>query len=69
MNEAFDVIDLNTERSHGTYDSLEEALGCIAYDHLRYWEIWRGNTLVAYRYRGMVLPAAQGLFQSSTRKK
>lgn len=32
--------------SHGTYDTLEEARGCVEFDRLRYYEIWDADELI-----------------------
>jgi hypothetical protein len=42
----YEVIDLTelvaSERSHGTYATLEEACGCVEFDRLEFWQIWYG---------------------------
>lgn len=49
----YEVINLRTKASHGQYDTLGEARGCIAYDNLTAWEIWSLNdTIVDYRDPG-----------------
>lgn len=46
----FEVMNLKTHRSHGVFDTKDEALGCVAYDRLISWQIWRnGSVLVAER--------------------
>lgn len=53
----YEVINLNIDPStpwshelgsisHGTFDTIEEARGCVSFDKLTYWEIWRGDTIV-----------------------
>jgi hypothetical protein len=44
----YEVIDLDTEESHGIYDTLSEARGCVQFDRLRAYAIWRG-----YHTRGI----------------
>ena len=34
------VINVETGESHGDYDTPEEARGCVAFDHIKVWEIW-----------------------------
>ncbi len=44
----FEVFDLgpDTMPSHGTYATLEEARGCVAFDGLRNYSIWHGDARV-----------------------
>jgi hypothetical protein len=42
----FDVINLDTDKSHGLYDSLERARGCVEFDGLTAYQIWRGDNLI-----------------------
>ena len=42
----YEVIDLETGDSHGLYDCLGEARGCVRYDRLTAYQIWRGNVRV-----------------------
>lgn len=44
----YEVIDLNTDESHGEFDSLAEARGCVAYDRLTNYSIWCGNIRVEH---------------------
>lgn len=39
----YEVINLDTDESHGVYETLEEARGCVAFDKLRAYSIWRGE--------------------------
>ena len=39
MNTTFEVINLDTDESHGTYETLEQARGAVRYDRLRAFEI------------------------------
>jgi hypothetical protein len=39
----YEVIDLDTDESHGLYPSLDEARGCVEFDKLRAYQIWRGH--------------------------
>ncbi len=53
----FEVIDLKTKKSHGKYETLAEAKGCVLYDRLTEWEIWQEgimncNSVVAYKDSG-----------------
>lgn len=36
----FEVFNLDTDESHGVYDTLEEARGAVRYDKLRAYSIW-----------------------------
>lgn len=38
----YEVINLETDTSHGIYDSLELARGCVEFDRLSTYSIWRG---------------------------
>lgn len=40
----FEVIDLNTDESHGKYATLEQARGCVEFDRLRAYSIWNNAT-------------------------
>lgn len=42
MYEVFDVSNDRRE-SHGTYDTLGEALGCVDFDRLEAWEIHKNQ--------------------------
>jgi hypothetical protein len=49
----YEVINLRNHKSHGKFDTLDEAKGCVLYDRLAAWEIWAVgpmfiNTVVAY---------------------
>ena len=37
----FEVINLHTGESHGEYETLEQARGCVAFDRLDAYQIWR----------------------------
>jgi len=43
----FEVIDRTNGTSHGNYETLEEARGCVAFDKLTNYEIWQGDHIVA----------------------
>ncbi len=46
----YEVINLKTKKSHGTFDTEAEARGCVQYDRLKAWEIWRTDSvIIAYR--------------------
>jgi hypothetical protein len=38
--EKYEVINLDTDESHGLYETLEEARGAVRYDKLRAYSIW-----------------------------
>jgi hypothetical protein len=61
----YEVINLDTDESHGEYDSLEQARGCVRFDRLRAYQIWSGNLRVenCEPYDGDDDRAAQGLGQ------
>jgi hypothetical protein len=40
------VIDLSTGESHGDFESIEEAMGCVAYDRLTRFQVWNGDILL-----------------------
>lgn len=42
----FDVIDLSTDESHGLFETLERARGCVEFDGLTAYQIWRGDNLI-----------------------
>jgi hypothetical protein len=42
----FEVIDLNTDESHGKFETLERARGCVRFDRLRAYAIWYDNVRV-----------------------
>ncbi|HVH85480.1 MAG TPA: hypothetical protein VM912_02065 [Terriglobales bacterium] len=44
--EPYEVFDLNTDESHGTFETLEQARGCVRFDKLRSYSIWKGNVRV-----------------------
>lgn len=37
---AYEVLNTDTEQSHGVFRSLSEARGCVAYDDLTEWVIY-----------------------------
>jgi hypothetical protein len=39
----YEVINLDTDKSHGVYDSFEQARGCVRFDRLRAYQIWAGT--------------------------
>lgn len=43
----YEVINLDTNQSHGKFETLDEARGCIDYDRLRHWQVWDGGVMVA----------------------
>jgi hypothetical protein len=46
----FEVIDPRNNESHGTYDTLAEALGCVEFDRLTTYSVWHNGERVAHRY-------------------
>jgi hypothetical protein len=42
----FEVFERPSADSHGVYDTLDEARGCVSYDRLKEWEIWQGDHIV-----------------------
>lgn len=36
----YEVINLETEESHGEFDTIAEARGCVRYDKLTAYSIW-----------------------------
>ena len=42
----YEVINLDTDESHGEYETLSEARGCVEFDRLRAYSIWHGNVRV-----------------------
>jgi len=64
MTHPYEVINLMTDESHGTYATLDEARGCVAYDRLRAYSIWCRDTICVERcepYRGTDDRALQGM--------
>jgi hypothetical protein len=43
---AYEVINLDTDESHGEFPSLEQARGCVKFDKLRAYAIWNNNVRV-----------------------
>jgi hypothetical protein len=39
----YEVINLDTEESHGVFETLGEARGCVQFDRLRAYSIWQGD--------------------------
>jgi hypothetical protein len=46
LTNMFEVIDLHTDESHGKYETLEKARGCVRFDRLRAYSIWHGRVRV-----------------------
>lgn len=36
----YTVYDEDTGESHGEYETLSQAKGCVEYDKLSHWSIW-----------------------------
>lgn len=62
MNE-YELINLDTDESHGMYATLQEARGAIRYDKLRAYSIWYNDVRVecCEPYEGDDDRAKQGL--------
>jgi hypothetical protein len=45
-DEKYTVTDLDTDELHGEFDTLAEARGCVRYDKLAAYSIWRGGVRV-----------------------
>lgn len=46
----YEVIDLDDNRSHGDYPTIDEARGCVEFDQLNRYQIWhQGKHLVECR--------------------
>ena len=43
----YEVFNLLTNKSHGTFDTLEQANGCVSFDRLTHYSIWNGSVKVA----------------------
>ena len=43
---SYEVINVETGESHGTYETLERARGCVEFDDLKDWEIWENGQCV-----------------------
>ena len=39
----YQVINVDTGESHGEYETLERAKGCVIFDSIEDWEIWNGQ--------------------------
>jgi hypothetical protein len=59
----YEVINLDTEESHGVYETLEEARGCVQFDKLHAYSIWRGRWATYNR----LAPCDQREFESEVR--
>jgi hypothetical protein len=42
----FEVFNTETDECHGTYETLDQARGCVKFDRLVAFEIWRGSVRV-----------------------
>lgn len=63
----YEVINLKTDESHGRYATIDDAKGCVAYDHLdNHFAIWhdtRGRVVWCDEYEGDDDRVKQGLGQ------
>ncbi len=50
----FNVINLETDESHGEFETLAEARGAVRYDKLKAYEIWseKGRVINCDPYEG-----------------
>lgn len=48
MAHDYEVFDMNTDESQGEFATLDEARGCVRYNHLKAYSIWRGNVRVEH---------------------
>ena len=39
----FEVINLENDESHGVYETLCQARGCVQFDRLHAYQIWSGS--------------------------
>ena len=46
MKIMYEVIDYASNESHGSFGTLDEARGCVAYDRLLTWGIFDGSGCV-----------------------
>lgn len=37
---SYEVINHETDESHGKYETLDEARGAVRYDRLKSWSLW-----------------------------
>lgn len=61
----YEVFNLDTDESHGAFGTLSEARGCVAFDKLRAYSIWRNDVRIEHcePYDGDDDRARQGLGQ------
>jgi hypothetical protein len=43
---SFEVINLKDGESHGLYPTMGEAIGCVEFDGLTEFQVWRGDALL-----------------------
>lgn len=62
-DDPYRVVNLDTDESHGTYNTLAQARGCVRYDKLTAYAIWRGDIRIecCEPYSGNDDRALQGL--------
>ena len=41
----YEVIDLDTEETQGTYETLDEARGAVRFNRLRAYSIWQNENV------------------------
>ena len=41
----YEVFNLDTDESHGIYDTLDEARGCVLFDKLTRYSIWKDESV------------------------
>jgi hypothetical protein len=42
----FELIDLDTDETHGTFETLSEARGAVRFDRLKAYAIWHNDRRV-----------------------
>lgn len=47
----YEVFDNTTHKSHGTFDTLDEARGCVAFDGLTDYDIIQDKWIVVFSTR------------------
>jgi hypothetical protein len=62
-DDGYQVIDLDSEEDRGTYETIAEARGCVAYDRLKAYAIWHNGVRIEHcdPYAGDDARAKQGL--------
>jgi hypothetical protein len=45
----YEVFNLDSQLSHGHYATIQEAYGCVDFDRIANYEIWKGDVMVRVR--------------------